>query len=129
MRAETKPSGLQMMRASNGWSSIYLAVVLILSGEIINFISFANRFSYIYFNLVLIGLTSAIGQLFLYSMVSDFGPLVVSVVTTSRKFFTVLGSVILFGNVLLVRQWFGAGMVFFGLFLDAFYSKSVPKKK
>lgn len=46
--------------------------------------------------------------------VSEFGPLPCSVVTTTRKFFTVLASVIIFGNVLLGRQWIGAILVFSG---------------
>lgn len=61
--------------------------------------------------------------------VSEFGPLVVSVVTTTRKFFTVLASVVLFGNVLTSRQWIGAIAVFTGLFLDAFFAKAAPKKQ
>ena len=36
--------------------------------------------------------------------VSEFGPLPCSIVTTTRKFFTVLASVIMFGNALLTHQ-------------------------
>ncbi|CAG9768947.1 unnamed protein product [Ceutorhynchus assimilis] len=128
IRAESKPSGLQMMLQQNGWSSLYLIAVILISGEVFKFLDFAKNFPYIYFNLLAIGIASAIGQLFLFSMVSDFGPLVLSIVTTTRKFFTVLGSVILFGNTLSGRQWTGAVLVFVGLFLDAFYGKAPPKK-
>ena len=47
--------------------------------------------------------------------VSEFGPLPCSIITTTRKFFTVLGSVILFGNSLLPHQWCGAVLVFTGV--------------
>ena len=47
--------------------------------------------------------------------VSEFGPLPCSIVTTTRKFFTVLGSVIFFGNSLLPHQWCGAVLVFTGV--------------
>lgn len=43
-----------------------------------------------------------------------FGPLTCSIVTTTRKFFTILGSVILFGNVMSSMQWFGTILVFLG---------------
>ncbi|KAL1513902.1 hypothetical protein ABEB36_003241 [Hypothenemus hampei] len=129
IRAETKPSGLQMMLQQNGWSSIFVIIIVVLSGEIFNFIEFAKIFPQIYFYFLAVGAASAIGQLFLFSMVSEFGPLVLSIVTTTRKFFTVLGSVILFGNVLTSRQWVGTVLVFFGLFLDAFYAKGPSKKK
>jgi solute carrier family 35 (UDP-galactose transporter), member B1 len=56
-------------------------------------------------------------------MVSGFGPLPCSVVTTTRKFFTVLFSVIFFGNSLTNRQWLGTVLVFSGLFADMFLGK------
>jgi UDP-galactose transporter B1 len=40
-----------------------------------------------------------------------------------RKFFTVLASVIFFGNSLLGRQWLGVVLVFAGLFLDGAFGK------
>jgi UDP-galactose transporter B1 len=128
IRAEAKPSGQQMMKASNGWSTLFLGVALIVTGEGFKFFEFAHRQPTIIGNLLVLGMTQAIGQMFLYNMVSDFGPLVVSVVTTTRKFFTVLGSVIIFGNALSLLQWIGATLVFSGLFFDAFFSKGTAKK-
>ncbi len=66
-------------------------------------------------------------QHFIFMCVSDFGPLPCSIITTTRKFFTVLGSVIFFGNALSNRQWLGAVLVFAGLFLDAAFGKSKAK--
>ncbi|KAJ8951874.1 hypothetical protein NQ318_019850 [Aromia moschata] len=129
IRAESKPSGLEMMYCGNVWSTLFLAVTILVTGEYAKFYEFARYYPFVIYNLLLLGVMSSIGQLFLYSMVSEFGPLVVSVVTTTRKFFTVLGSVIIFGNALSPRQWVGAVVVFAALFLDAFYSKSAPKKK
>ncbi|XP_066260620.1 solute carrier family 35 member B1 homolog [Euwallacea similis] len=128
IRAEAKPSGLQMMLQQNGWSSIFLIIIILLSGELFQFIEFAKIFPDVYLNIFFIGVASAVGQLFLFNMVSEFGPLPLSIVTTTRKFFTVLGSVIFFGNALTGRQWMGAVLVFLGLFLDAFYGKKQPKK-
>ncbi|KAJ3656768.1 hypothetical protein Zmor_015817 [Zophobas morio] len=128
IRTEARPSGQQMMKASNGWSTLFLGIAIVVTGEGLKFFEFAHRHPIIINNLLVLGLTQAVGQMFLYSMVSDFGPLVVSVVTTTRKFFTVLGSVIIFGNALSLRQWLGAVLVFSGLFLDAFFSKGTAKK-
>ncbi len=60
--------------------------------------------------------------------VSEFGPLPCSIATTTRKFFTVLGSVLIFGNTLQGRQWIGAVLVFVGLFLDGAYGKESRSK-
>ncbi|KAJ8979547.1 hypothetical protein NQ317_017695 [Molorchus minor] len=129
IRAESKPSGLDMMFHGNIWSTLFLAVTLVLSGEYVKFYEFSRYYPFVINNLFLLGIMSSIGQLFLYSMVSEFGPLVLSVVTTTRKFFTVLASVILFGNALSPKQWIGTVIVFAALFLDTFYSKAPPKKR
>lgn len=134
------------MQGMNAWSSIYLGVALVLSGELISFAQFIIHYPLCLLDMSLLALTGALGQLFIFFIVShllgyqnlvnddffqvtEFGPLPCSVITTTRKFFTVLGSVVLFGNVLIARQWFGAVVVFTGLFMDAFFSKKAPKKQ
>jgi UDP-galactose transporter B1 len=53
--------------------------------------------------------------------------------TTTRKFFTLLLSVVLFGHVLTVLQWQAVAVVFSGLALDTYQgylkSSSTPAKK
>nr|CAI5834148.1 unnamed protein product [Callosobruchus analis] len=128
IRAETRPTGLQMMVVGNAWSTFFLAIMILVTKEYILFYDFVVRYPFVLTNLLILGLTSSVGQLFLYNMVSEFGPLVLSVVTTTRKFFTVLFSVIIFRNSLSMRQWTGTIIVFTALFLDAFYSKKGPPK-
>lgn len=67
--------------------------------------------------------------MFIFLTVSQFGPLPCSIITTTRKFFTVLASVLLFGNSLSSRQWFGTALVFIGLTLDSLYGKINSKVK
>lgn len=130
MRAAHSPTGQQMMVAMNGWSTLFLAVGVVLTGEIFEFIAFANRYPYVLLQLASLSVTGALGQFFIFMMVSSYGPLACSVVTTTRKFFTVLFSVLFFGNVLTGKQWFGAFLVFLGLFADAAFGKgkAAPKK-
>lgn len=45
-----------------------------------------------------------------------FGPLTCSIITTTRKFFTILASVILFANPISPLQWVGTVLVFLGKF-------------
>ncbi|XP_048004866.1 solute carrier family 35 member B1 homolog isoform X2 [Leguminivora glycinivorella] len=132
MKSESSPSAYSMMVNSNGWSSIILSIGVLLTGEMFRFITFVSKYPEVLVHLAGLAFMGALGQLFIFFMVSEFGPLPCSVVTTTRKFFTVLASVLIFGNVLLGRQWIGATIVFTGLFLDIFYSKGkgqVPKKK
>lgn len=127
MRAAHAPTAQHMMVAMNGWSTLILSVLVIFTGELFEFIPFAVRYPHVLSQLAMLAITGALGQLFIFIMVSSFGPLACSVVTTTRKFFTVLCSVIFFGNPLTVRQWFGAFLVFLGLFADATLGKGVKK--
>ena len=98
----------------NLWSCLYLGVGLVATGEIWEFLSFVTRHPSIIWQLASVSAASALGQYFIFMCVSEFGPLPCSLVTTTRKFFTVLGSVIIFGNALSSRQWMGAALVFTG---------------
>lgn len=127
MRSSSSPSGQQMMLAMNFWSTLMLGGALVLSGEGKEFLDFSLRHPKLLIDLGTLALAGALGQLFIFLMVSKYGPLACSVVTTTRKFFTVLCSVIFFGNVLIPRQWFGAVLVFVGLFADMIFGKKGGK--
>ncbi|KAI1289703.1 Solute carrier family 35 member B1 [Halotydeus destructor] len=125
---QTKPA--HMMFNMNLWSSLMLGVALVATGEVYQFYDFVARFPFVIWNIFLFSVLSALGQLFIFLTVSEFGPLPCSIITTTRKFFTVLGSVLFFGNALTGRQWLGTALVFTGLSLDSFYKpKSKEKSK
>jgi UDP-galactose transporter B1 len=129
MRSEYQTKSGHMMLSMNMWSTIYLGLAIIVTGEGHMFVNFVQRHPNIIWQLITFSVASALGQFFIFLTVSDFGPLPCSIITTTRKFFTVLGSVILFGNALLPRQWFATVIVFTGLFLDSMYGKAVVKIK
>ncbi|PZC75938.1 hypothetical protein B5X24_HaOG205331 [Helicoverpa armigera] len=129
IKSESSPSAYLMMMNTNWWSSLILSIGVLLSGEIFKFFVFVSTYPEVIIYLVGLAVVGALGQMFIFYMVAEFGPLPCSVVTTTRKFFTVLTSVIIFGNVLLPRQWLGAVLVFSGLFLDMFYSKGKATQK
>lgn len=128
MRAEHQTKSMPMMLNVNFWASLYLLVATLSTGELIEFIFFIQRHPSIIWKLLTLSLASCFGQYFIFMMVSEFGPLPSSIVATVRKFFTVLTSVLFFGNTLLPRQWIATVIVFTALFLDIFYAKSSPSK-
>jgi len=127
MKLEHGTKSGHMMLAMNKWSCGFLSVAILGSGEGLEFVSFIQRHPAVLWHLASFSVASALGQFFIFMCVSEFGPLPCSIVTTTRKFFTVLGSVILFGNSLLPHQWCGAVLVFTGIFLDGAYGKQKPK--
>jgi UDP-galactose transporter B1 len=123
MRAASRPSAQHMMLAMNGWSSLMLGGAIVVTGEGKEFLSFAIKHPELFTHLILLALAGAFGQLFIFMMVSSYGPLPCSIVTTTRKFFTVLFSVLFFGNPISGRQWLGTTLVFVGLFADMIFGK------
>lgn len=115
-----KPSPQLMMMWVNTWCTIILTILILISGEWMHFLKFTSSHPEIIKDLFLISITGAFGQFFIFTMISNFGSLPCSIVTTVRKFFAVLFSVMVFGNSLSRLQWFGAILVFAGLFADMF---------
>merc|ERR1719458_8923 len=126
MKLEHQTKSGHMMMAMNKWSVGYLAVALAFTGEGLEFVGFIQRHPAVLWELATFSVASALGQFFIFLCVSDFGPLPCSIITTTRKFFTVLFSVIIFGTILAGHQWIGVVLVFSGLFLDAKFGKGKP---
>ncbi|KAK2584598.1 hypothetical protein KPH14_006956 [Odynerus spinipes] len=129
MRAEHKSKSGHMMLNMNLWSFIFSGVVIIISGELFEFIKFLQRYPTTIWHIATFSIAGAFGQYFIFLTVAEFGPLPCSIITTTRKFFTVLGSILIFGNSLSPRQWVSTFIVFSGLFLDAMYGRDKPSRK
>ncbi|XP_019379175.1 PREDICTED: solute carrier family 35 member B1 [Gavialis gangeticus] len=127
MRAHYQTGSNHMMLNVNLWSTLFLGAGILFTGELWEFLSFAERYPSILYNILLFGLTSALGQSFIFMTVVYFGPLTCSIITTTRKFFTILASVILFANPISTMQWVGTILVFLGLGLDAKFGKGTKK--
>merc|ERR1719290_498615 len=127
MKAEYATKSGHMMKAMNLWSTAYLGAALLVTGEGWQFFSFVSRHPSVLWQMASFSVASALGQFFIFMCVTEFGPLPCSIITTTRKFFTVLASVVFFGNSLITRQWLGTVLVFAGIFLDGLYGKQKPK--
>lgn len=127
MRATTNPSAMSLMFSISLYSAVFLAIVSVATGEIFGFYQFATKYTNINIMIGSSALVGCLGQICIYLMISEFGALPCSIVTTTRKFFTVLISVVFMpGNSLSVRQLVATVVVFAALFADAFWGK---KKK
>ncbi|CBY15664.1 unnamed protein product [Oikopleura dioica] len=111
---------------SNMMLNLNLVALIVLVGQSLASGTFFGFFGFVQRNpdcmkwLAALGICSALGQHFIFSIVTGYGPLLCSIVTTTRKFFTILLSVVLFGNSLTTQQWSGSVLVFIGLALDGF---------
>jgi UDP-galactose transporter B1 len=60
---------------------------------------------------------ASMGQIFVFLTITWFSPLVCTTITTTRKFFTILLSVLHFGHVFNMRQWMSVSLVFGGIYM------------
>lgn len=123
MRAATKPPALNFMFSINMFSAIILFFGSIVTLDIVDFYHFAEKYPDILYKIGLAALVGSLGQIFIFMMISDFGPLPCSIVTTTRKLFTVIISVLFMGNEITMRQIFATVIVFGALFGDALIGK------
>ena len=118
MRTAHGTGSFRMMLHMNLWSTLYLAIHMVYSGELLTFLHFVRLFPATLYKICLFGVCSAIGQLFIFTTVIHFGPLQCSIITTTRKFFNMLLSIFIFNHALLPRQWLATVVIFVALFLD-----------
>lgn len=129
MRSVSKPAPLNFMMFMNFWASIFLLIGIAVFGEGPKVVVFVTKHPEIltYFGIAVV--VASIGQIFISSMISNFGPLALSLTTTTRKFFSMCLSVVVFGNQLSYRQWGAASLIFVALFLDVLLNKKKVEKK
>lgn len=129
VRKEYRPSPHQMMVSICGWGSAALLIAAAATTEIVEVFKFASRHPSVIWQLGVLGLCGATGQLFIFTMIACFGALSCSVTTTVRKFISVIFSIIFFGNPSTPLQWVATVIVFGALLADAFFGKRSSKKQ
>lgn len=70
-----------------------------------------------------------LGQLFIFETIAHFGSLTLVMVTVTRKLFTMLLSVFVFGHVLTPGQWAGVAVVFAGIGVEAMFKRRQVRKR
>uniref|UniRef100_A0A0N4ZXF8 UAA transporter n=1 Tax=Parastrongyloides trichosuri TaxID=131310 RepID=A0A0N4ZXF8_PARTI len=118
-----------MMFFMNMFSSIYLCVYTIYSGELFGFYGFVKKHMEAFYLIMSLSCASALGQCFIFKTVTEFGPLTCSIVTTIRKIISIILSVIAFGHFFSTQQAIGTIIVFGALLLDAIESKKSSSNK
>jgi UDP-galactose transporter B1 len=107
-----RPSAHQLMLWTNVWACALLGGPLALGGEGAAAVRFCARHPEVLRDLALFVGASALGQNFIYYSIARFGALPTTVITTTRKFFTILASVAWFGHPLGGGQWAAIACVF-----------------
>ena len=103
------------MFSVNFWAVILTFFLAVFSGEGNGGAIYVHNNPSVIKYLATAAITSALGQNFVFFTISNFNSLTLMTITTTRKLFTFILSVHLFGHRVFPLQWIGMGMVFSGL--------------
>ncbi|GKY96539.1 hypothetical protein MPSEU_000613400 [Mayamaea pseudoterrestris] len=123
-----KPKPYDFMLWTNLFMCITAALIALPLGEMTSGIAYCVDNPEIMSKIVRFSICSAVGQSFIFYTIANFDPLVLSTVTTTRKIFSVLLSIMLKGHSLSAVGWAGISMACAGI-LSELQNKGGSKPK
>jgi len=134
LKMETKSAGVEpksydFMFWTNLFMFITALVIAAPLGELSSGFGFCMREPEILAAIVKFSICSAIGQSFIFFTISNFDPLILSTVTTTRKIFSVMLSIFLKGHTLSAVGWSGIMMACGGIVSELQAKASSKKQK
>jgi adenosine 3'-phospho 5'-phosphosulfate transporter B2 len=102
----------QMMLGVNIWSTIMTAFTLLQSGEGVTSLAFIMADSKAFLHMVILSITSATGQLFIFYTIKEFGPVIFTIMMTTRQIFSLVLSCMLFSHPIHILGGLGSCLVF-----------------
>jgi UDP-galactose transporter B1 len=118
IKKKSNPSSWDQMESLNKWAGLMCLTMAIVTFQVPGFVKFVTDYPAVITDVVLLALLGTMGQVFIFYTIYAFSPLFLSIVTTTRKFFTVLASIAIYGHVLNLYQWLSIGLVFIGVTIE-----------
>merc|ERR1712078_5753 len=106
----------QMMFGVNFFSLLFTSINLLWTGEMGLSLAFLAANPAALANVLTLSLTSATGQLFIFYTIKEFGPIVFTIMMTTRQMFSITISCILFDHTISLTAFKGAALVFSVIF-------------
>eukprot|EP00580_Thalassiosira_gravida_P019262 CAMPEP_0201662384 /NCGR_PEP_ID=MMETSP0494-20130426/4487_1 /ASSEMBLY_ACC=CAM_ASM_000839 /TAXON_ID=420259 /ORGANISM="Thalassiosira gravida, Strain GMp14c1" /LENGTH=391 /DNA_ID=CAMNT_0048140739 /DNA_START=181 /DNA_END=1356 /DNA_ORIENTATION=+ len=113
-RANVDP--FQMMLGVNSWAILITTSGLIINGDIPKIIEFFKVNPIVLNYNIISAISSASGQLFIYNTIKEFGPIVFTVIMTTRQMLSICVSFLIFQHPVSVKALCGVLIVFGVLF-------------
>lgn len=93
-----KVDQFQMMLGINIWSCLLTGIRLIQSGQGLDSWNFMMRHNDCLWHNIILSIASAVGQLFIFYTIKKFGPIVFTIIMTTRQMLSMVLSCILFSH-------------------------------
>lgn len=114
---------MQMMCGVNLFSSLFTLIPLLEQGNFLKSLRFMARHRDFAFDCITTSLCSAIGQLFIFFTISEFGPVALAVAMTVRQAFAILLSCLYYGHRVSELGVLGLCVVFAALLAGQYLNK------
>ena len=112
------PTAVETMFFINLYSLFMLIPLSMASDQMAEGIRLLSDSEQLRMNIAILTGVVSIGQIFIFLCIDWYSSLVTTTITTTRKFFTILFSVLHFGHSFTMGQWTSVLMVFGGLYLS-----------
>ena len=112
---EFKMSSFQMMLGVNIFSTIFTLGSLVQRGDFFASIAFMMTYGEFMWHCVILSICSAVGQLFIYYTIGQFGAVVFIIIMTTRQALAILLSCIIYGHPVTAMGVLGILTVFLAL--------------
>ena len=117
-----KVSKMQLMIGINFWSALFIFISITSSGEMKEAIAFfRNHETIALYSLLMLCISGALGQFFIYHTIKTFGPLIFSIIMATRQIFSIVLSCIIFQHTLNFYSIIGSIIVFLSIGMRIYY--------
>jgi len=118
-------TSIQMMCGVNLFSSMFTAASLLVQGGFSEGISFASEHPKFLIDCVILSISSAVGQLFIFYTIAKFGAIVFTIIMTLRQAIAILLSCLIYQHQISALGVFGIIIVFVAVFLRVYCSHRI----
>ena len=109
-------SSMALMLMSNVYSCIFTMASLVHQDQLFESIEFMKHHKGAMSHIVLLSLTSAIGQIFIFMTIQKFGALIFSLIMTTRQVLSIILSSLIYQHSLSLQSIIGIILIFSSLF-------------
>ena len=103
------------MLGVNFFSAACTCLSLSLSGELFSALSFVSKHPTCLFHVTMLSICGATGQLFIFYTIKRFGPLVFTMIMTTRQLVSIILSCFIYSHTINKEGYIGAAIVFAAL--------------
>lgn len=124
-----KMSSFQMMVGVNFFSSLFTLGSMVFRGTLLSNLAFLFNHSDFLFHAMILSICSAVGQLFIFYTIKQFGPLIFTLIMTTRQALSIFISCVVYGHSMDLQAIVGVFLVFTSLFLRMYFNQRARQLK